>query len=331
MPVVKKKDIAERAGVTISTVSRVINGSGYVSEVKRRKVVNAARDLGYVIDRKIESDVIAVALSPDKYDHFSSRMGISIFHEIQTQGKHPLLLLESTNNRSVCSLIEKARRLHAEGIIFVHFEDDNMKPEVVHFVETCNYPIVFMDYPLTKPATAANEYGYRATYLATDYLVRSGHQKIAFIGCISRLWYEQLRLEGFLGALSAGGIIDKGIIISMSAISIEMGRHAAFELVSQSKDFTAVVCSSDYYAIGALRAFREIGKRIPEDISIIGLHNCGSAYADPPITTVSYPYSEKAREVVSSLLKQISPEHAAAASADLLPTLIHRESTRSLR
>jgi DNA-binding LacI/PurR family transcriptional regulator len=304
---------------------------GYVSEQKEEKL-SMPRATWVCYDRKLKAMSSPIALSPDKYDLFSYRMGISIFYELQIQGKHPILLLESTNNRSVLSLIEKARRLHAEGIIFVHFEDDNMKPEVVHFVETCNYPIVFTDYPITMPMVAANEdYGYRATYLATDYLIQSGHQKIAFIGCNSRLWYEQLRLEGFLSALAAGGIIDKGIIISKSAISIEMGRYAAYELVAQSKDFTAVVCSSDYYAIGALRAFREIGKRIPEDVSIIGLHNCGSAYADPPITTVSFPYSDKAREVVSILLKQISPERVATTAIDLIPTLIHRESTRSLR
>ena len=337
---VKRKDIAEKAGVTLTTVSRVLSGNGYVSKAKREAVEAAMRELG--MDKAPLADygegVVILVAPPNRTNFCYYKMTVALYRELLFCHRKPVVLFETVTSQNITELIDRARSIKAEGIIFVHLSESQLLSEVCRFAELprfqeyADYPVVFMEgNEPEQSALFVNDFDYMATCIATEYLIHEGHKRIAYIGCHSQQRFERQRLNGYRKALESNHIPqDESLVVLTAQNNIDFGRTAAQRLIIDGADCTAVVCSSDYFAYGAQRTYQENGYKVPQDISITGLFDDCTEYAVPPITTVAFPYEEQARFGVLQLLNKLSPNALRIPEIKMTPRLIIRGSTRSL-
>ncbi len=337
---VKRKDIAEKAGVTLTTVSRVLSGNGYVSKAKREAVEAAMRELG--VDRTSPADygegVVVLVAPPNRTNFCYYKMTLALYRELLFFHKTPIVLFETVTSQNITELIDRARSIKAEGIIFVHLSESQLLSEVYRFAEVsrfreyADYPVVFMEGNESERSDQfTNDFDYMATLIMTEYLIHEGHKRIAYIGCHSQQRFERQRLNGYRKALESNHIPqDESLLVLTAQNTIDFGRTAAQKLIIAGADCTAVVCSSDYFAYGALRTYQENGWTVPQDISITGLFDDCSEYAVPPITTVGFPFEDQARRGIYQLLNKLNPNAMRIPEITVTPRLIIRGSTRSL-
>ncbi|WP_123041980.1 LacI family DNA-binding transcriptional regulator [Cohnella candidum] len=289
------KDIAKKAGVSITTVSRALNGYDDVNETTRRKVTELAQQMGYSPNMAARSLImkktktLGLLLSGITRNSAKDNIAFEVLCGMNDRAgelNYDLVLFSTTpQKQKVKSYKALCHERGVDGVIIMGIRlDDPYLNEII----TSDIACVLIDIPLKGPqvgfATSDNVGG---AYRATRHLLENGHRNIGFINGHSQAHVSIQRLDGFKQALAEAGLsLDDSLLLDGS-FSEEGGKEAAYQLLSKRPDVTAIFCASDLMALGAMQAVRGLGLRIPEDISIIGFDNINvTEYSTPALTTV---------------------------------------------
>lgn len=333
---VTREDVARRAGVSTAVVSYVINdGPRPVSPETREKVEQAIDELGYFPNevarslKRKQSLTIGLVLPNVNNPVYGEIAGI--FEQICIQAGYLVLLC--TTGRSPDQEQKCVRMLRAKQVDGVIVMPSQRPRELVEPLTQANIPTVVLEHNLEDlPCVAIDD--LEGGRLATQHLIKLGHQRIALIRREPTSTTSSQRLVGYRDALESAGIPFDASLVVETETGFDAGFQAMQHLLDSSDPPpTAVFAHNDVLALGAMHAIRSAGLRIPNDISVVGYDDtAGSAYLDPPLTTIKYPKAEMGRCAAQLVLKLIQDSTVASPETTILPVeLIIRSSTAPRR
>ncbi len=331
----KISDVADAAGVSIATVSRVIHNTGPVSDETRRRVEEAIQELGYQARRapkKVIPDYmpekLVLLFTGDVVNPFFAGVIRGTQEEIDHQN-NALSIMHLSGNRA--KLIRAARQLPVTGIILT---GSTPFPDLLAWREEAQIPMVVINYRISQPGISCILVDFRDAYArATRHLINLGHTRIGYVDDTGNSEIGQARLHGYKSVLAEAGIAYRPELYAVvpSDTHVYGGFQAASNLLALPPGVrpTAVLSFNDLFALGVMHAARAHGLRVPEDISVIGCDDIPmAAYAYPPLTTVSQPKYRIGKLAVSTLLNMCQDPCDQSGSFTLMESpLIIREST----
>lgn len=324
-------DVAKLACVSTATVSRVINSPDNVRVETREKVLQAMSKCNYKYNALArgfvtkKSNTIGLIIPNINNPVFAdSTLGVQ---EYADKRKMKVILGNSDYKYSQeDNLVNALRESQVDGLIIT---TTNLKGNVLKNLVDESFPFVLL-FSTVKgvPISAVGVDNYRGGYLATEHLVSLGHRRIGMVaGNFSITERSFHRWHGYKKCLRDNKIAyDKGLVIQTD-YSLSGGRDAIKTLLNQASPPTAIFCSNDYIALGAIKGAREAGLSLPDDLSIVGFDDMQTAsYMVPPLTTIRQPAYEMGRRAAELLLQLIEKESKPV--QDMMETsLIVREST----
>lgn len=304
------EEVAARAGVGRGTASRVINGSPKVSDRARDAVEKAVAELGYVpnaaaralVTRRTDAVALVIAESEERVfgEPFFAGVVRGIGAALGDAGRQLVLLLAQAPRRRA-GLDHYLTRQHVDGVLLLSLHDDDELPERIR---AQGVPVVV--------GGRAHE-GVRTGYvdvdnvqgagLAVQHLVERGRQRIATIAGPSDMVAGRSRFEGYVRGLAAADRpLDERLVVR-GDFGQPSGVAGMRALLRADPAVDAVFCANDLMALGALQALREAGRRVPEDVSVVGFEDAPVAEAAvPPLTTIHQSPELMGREMVALLL-----------------------------
>ena len=337
------KDVAEKAGVSITTVSHVINETRYVSDDLKARVFGAMEALNYrpnTLARSLRSGrtrTIGLVI-PDISNLFFAEISRKIEDKGFEYGYSVILCNTDDDHAKEKSYIDVLLEKQVDGIIFISAgaaKESIFKPMEVEI------PIVVADRDmpsLTSDVVLIDN--HKGGYDATRYLLSLNHKRIGCITGPSLATPSALRVEGFKHALEEAGILIDDSLIKIGNFRYESGELCMRDLLKNANPPTAVFVCNDMMALGAIRAIQESGKRIPEHISLVGFDNIPLSRAVyPALTTMAQPILDMAEMAVDLLVKRIQIRQHLKRNHDTEPVykrvvlqaqLIERESCANL-
>ncbi|GHO46220.1 LacI family DNA-binding transcriptional regulator [Ktedonospora formicarum] len=335
MTLKKKKitihDVARSAGVSYQTVSRVLNDSDNVSEKTRKRVLSAMEELDYSPNRVAQilstnrSHTLELFLVDVRHGGRLANTTKQMAHVAKSMGYS--LLVSETDEDNLEEAFEQAASRLVDGVVMyaprMHISDDDL------LAQSHGIPLVRRDYvPSSKLAWIGFDQVY-ATRIAVEYLINLGHRHIAAIPpeeeiingyWRQKVWKETLRLHGLTPGPAYG-----------ADYTISAAYEATKHVLASDDTFTALLAGTDTMAFGAMRALREHGLRIPDDVSVISFDNAElAAYTEPPLTTVDFKFSKQDEMAVKYLIELLNDPELELHQRILIPNLVIRESTRKL-
>ncbi|MFW3171197.1 LacI family DNA-binding transcriptional regulator [Geodermatophilus sp. CPCC 206100] len=306
-------EVAELAGVSRATVSRVINDSPRVSPEARLAVQSAVDQLRYVPNRAARSlvtrrtDTIALVLSESDTQVFSDPFFASVVRELSASLADTdmnLVLLAARGEREQQKVGRYVRQGHVDGVILMSLHSDDSLPGVL---AEAGVPLVLSGRPLDGRAVcyvdADNTGGARA---ATAHLLAQGRRRIATVTGPRDMIAGIDRYAGYRDALEAAGRTVDPALVAEGDFTEAGGGRAMAQLLQHAPDLDAVFVASDPMAVGALRHLRAAGRNVPGDVAVVGFDDAAvAATTDPPLTTVAQPLGEMARLMADLLLRQV--------------------------
>jgi DNA-binding LacI/PurR family transcriptional regulator len=330
--------VAARAGVGRGTVSRVVNGSPQVSPEARAAVQRAIAELGYVPNRAARAlvtqrtDSVALVVSESEERVFGEPFFAGIVRGIssallETPMQLWLAMAQSPAERE--RMEHHLTSQHVDGVLLLSLHDADPLPALL---EQRGLPTVLGGRParmLTDPNGAYfvdvdNAGGAR---LAIEHLLRQGRQRVATIAGPQDMGVGVARLSGYREAMRDNGVAVDETLIAYGDFSETSGAAAMRRLLEACPDLDAVFVASDLMACGALRALRAAGRRVPDDVAVVGFEDAPIArQTDPPLTTVFQPMEEMGRQMARLLLSRIRNEERETPYVLLDTHLVHRAS-----
>jgi LacI family transcriptional regulator len=304
------REVAQKAGVSYTTVSHVVNNTRFVSDDTRQRVLAAMKELGYRPNalarslRRGETFTIGLIL-PDSANPFFAEIGRSIEDTAFRQGYNVILCNSENDLEKEQHYVDVLSKKQVDGILFVAAGDQ------INSIEYCIHsgiPYVIIDRELSGlEADTVLIDNHQGGYLATQYLISLGHHRIACITGPSHLTPSAQRVTGYCDALRDYGLPVDDTLIVRGDFHPHSGWQAAFELLRLPDSPTAVFACNDLLAIGALNAAVASGRRVPADLAIVGFDDIELAsYTNPPLTTVSQPKTEMGRVAFQLLIDRIT-------------------------
>lgn len=332
---VKIKDVAKRAGVSTTTVSRVLNGEKYVREELKDRVNQAIEDLGYApshIARSLvrnKTNLLGVIV-PDLTSSFYSTILSSIEQTAASNHYNLLVCNISEDIDKEFKYLNIFKEMRVEGIIIMH---EKINEDIRNFIEKLKIPVIFSSVkPMDQSFVSVIVDDYAAAYDATTYLIGLGHKQIAFIGGDMRdMTSGQNRYSGYRNALADHGIKFVHELVRFGDYKVNSGYALMGEFLRYKHKPTAVFAVSDDMAIGAVNCITDHGLKVPDDISVIGFD--GSQMTElvrPRITSMEQPIQRMGEVTVETLLLFIAGEKRTVEDIILGHRLAVRDSCRSL-
>ncbi|KAK1186378.1 LacI family DNA-binding transcriptional regulator [Streptomyces sp. NBS 14/10] len=333
------REVAERAGVSVATVSRVLSGNYPVPPATRTRVMRAAQALDYVANaharalvgggRKMVAVVLRQVTSP-----FYAQVAEGVEAEAAARGWLCLVGTTGGDPQRELEIVQLMREEGARLVILVGgvVEDDAYRERVAHYAQALDSSgarLVLCGRQAPDPDIPAlvvefdNEAGAHAL---TGHLLSAGHRRIVFLGGLPGNTALDARVAGYRAALAQHGLPPEAAQVVDCGLGRAAGHRAMAELLDGgTPEFTAVFAGDDMVAAGALRAIAEAGLRVPDDISVVGYNDIPLAEDfNPPLTTVRTPAEELGRAAVRIALRD--PEHAAGAHHVLGTHIVVRDS-----
>lgn len=310
-------DIAALAGVSQPTVSRALSGNPAVSEETRNKVLEAARQLNYTVDknasglRRRQSRTIALLFfedpTPDDtlINPFYLSMLGSLTRACAGQGYDLLISMQQLSGDWHVDY-EDSRK--ADGILLLGYGDYmTARPRLEQLVRQGTHFVRWGAARAGQIGTTVGSDNEQGGYLAARHLIERGRRAIAFLGTVSDDCPEFVeRWTGYNRALAEAGLSQDDRLRVDAAPSEDAGRSAALRLLSQGVPFDGIFATSDLVALGAMRALHEAGMRVPKEVSIVGFDDLAAArMADPPLTTVAQDTRLAGETLVETLIATI--------------------------
>ncbi|MGQ9472454.1 MAG: LacI family DNA-binding transcriptional regulator [Candidatus Caldatribacteriaceae bacterium] len=307
------KDVAREAGVSVATASRVLGNYGYVSEEARKKVLKAARELGYnhnLVARSLRTNRTFTIgyLLPDITNSFYAGIARGIQDVAFEQGYSVIICNNDNDTTKTERFMKMFVRNRVEGIIYSTPFNQALE-EMVGMAIKNGIPVVNCYGSTRVPAldvvTGDAEGG---CYRATKYLLDLGHRKIAFLR-VRGSGISERRFAGCKKAFEEMGLeIDPQLVLEAEDYSQKSGYLSAKVFLSGGIKATALFAFSEQLGIGVLKAVREEGIRIPEDFSIIAVDDIIAEVLTPPLTSLSIPAYEAGKAAVSLLFSRIEEQ-----------------------
>jgi LacI family transcriptional regulator len=322
-------DIAAAVGLSKSTVSRALSGSPLVHAATRERILQATRELGYEPNRiaqslSTRSSPFVGVVMPD-IDHISfARMLKGARAELGRAGYQVLVMETEREPEQEAAAIRTLLAHRVAGILLATFGG----------YEPCHVPVVFFDHVLAGDgAGRVSLANMEGADLLVGHLHEQGHTRIGFIGGAPGSSCADERCEGFQLALARRwlAVPPEYVKTSDRTWSEESGEQAASELIALDPPPTAIMAADDGLAIGALRALRRVGRRVPEDVALVCFDDPQyNDVIDPPLTVVAYDACAVGASAAQLLLEQLS-EPRAPRDVRIPVELIVRSSSTALR
>ena len=330
------QEIANLAGVSLATVSRIIHSPQLVKEGTRERILRLMEENRYVYNAtagdfsKQRSTVIGVIIPTTKGAIFSNSTQI-IQEKAQERGFSLIVASTGYDPGLELRLLRHFQERRLAGVILTGFGIGHERAieDVVQSGIPC---VVVWEALKNRQISYVGFDNRRAAYSMTDYLIRLNHKRIGLIlGPYSKVGRARKRFEGYRDALNKNGLpYDPDLVVEGYPTPAD-GKEAMEKLLSLAVRPTAVFAASDMLAIGALAAAREKGMEVPRDVSIGGFDDIDfAAYCNPPLTTVRVPAREMGETAVRVLMEMIEAGSSTPRQMELDTELVIRESCRDL-
>ncbi|MHC0037725.1 LacI family DNA-binding transcriptional regulator [Pseudoneobacillus sp. C159] len=303
------KDVAKRAGVSVSTASYSLNGSNLITDETKQKVLDAVKEIGYRPNglaknlKEKKTNIIGLFLSGFTGPFFSEMV-----EGIQDE------VIQNGFELVVCASVDKHRLLierYVDGAIILNY---HMEDELLEFVADEKLPCVVMDRELQSPfiknVLLPNESG---SAHAVNYLLQKGHKRLGFIAGSHQSYDGEARLRGFLKELKRHQIhfIEEDLLrADFTEVSGYLQMSQYLETKTPNANLpSAFVCANDEMAMGAIRAVKEKQLKVPEDIAIVGFDDISVAqYFNPSLTTIKVPRKDWGTAAAKTLLQMLDKQ-----------------------
>ncbi len=319
------KEVAQAAGVSTATVSRVLNKIDRVDKETRRRVEEAAKELSYVpnaLGRSLSTrrtEALGMLL-PDLYGEFFSDL-IRGADETAQQHRFHLLLSSAHNNREKIATTLQMLRGRFDGVVIM---SPHIDAQMLNANLPKNLPVVLLNCRIQDDVfDSINIDNVGGTRQMMRHLLEHGHKQIAIIkGTDNNLDAEE-RLAGYYQALRDAGLSPSEDMIIRGNFSDESGYEAARRILTLAPRPRAIFASNDAMAIGALSALREMGVPVPQEIALVGFDDVPIArYLSPALTSVHVPISDLGAMAINKLLQVIRKKNDDRHEHVLLPTTL---------
>ena len=333
-------DVAEKSRVSLSTVSLVLRDKPGVGDDTRERVQQVARDLGYIPNRPagptalVGADIGLILKSEPAYapraNPFYSHVLAGIEDACRTRQANLLYATMPVDRDS--HPLELPRMLvedSVDGLLLVGAFLDETLAQVV---ERSSIPIILVDaYASSEHYDAVVSDNRGGGYYSALYLIRQGHRHIGIVGCHPQAYPSiRQRQQGYFQALADGGL-PTGYVAECHIADAEEVRRATAHLLSGNPQITAILAANDETAIAALDAARELGRRIPGDLSMVGFDNIDlAARIAPPLTTMHVDKVGMGRMAVQLLANRLEYPESSPVTAAIRPCLIERDSVQPM-
>jgi LacI family transcriptional regulator len=326
-------DVAQRAGVSLSTVSHVVNGTRHVSADTKAIVERAIKDLGFMPNAVARSlaraatNAVGIAISTSTNSYF---MDVVCAIETACSEQGQMVFLADTKDDPEIEL-EVVRALHqrrVDGIILAPSADPERK--AIRYIQEHNIPCVLVDRLIDEDLDQVGVTNGPSMKQLVKHLIALGHKRIALIAGQPNFTTTLERIEGYYAALNEHGIgIDPALVHPGNA-TVAAAAEAATKLFRSSKPPTAIAAGNNLAMIGVMQAVRSAGLRVPSDIALAGFDDFEWADCfEPRLTVMAQPCAEIGRNAAVLLSQRIKDEHRPRVSVRLDPKLVVRASCGS--
>lgn len=326
------KDVAREAGVSIATVSRVLNDIDVVNEDTKKKVLDAIKKLGYrpnIVARSLKTQrtkTIGILL-PDISNQFYPEI-VRGAEDVSNIYDYNVILCNS--DLDIEKEKEYLRVLKEKMVDGVLYMSSSLQDEILELINELDLKTILIETKdkegLLPSVTIDN---IKGSYDSTTYLIQKGIKEIAFIGTKKEnmnAWGE--RYVGYEKAMKEAGINIDPELVYLDSIKVKTGYDGIDNFLKNNKKFKGVVCASDDIAMGAINALRDNGLEIPKDVSVIGFNdNYAASIFYPKITTISQPTYDMGSVAMRMLIKLLNKKEIDNPNYVLEHQLVEREST----
>ena len=302
--------VAEKAGVSVNTASRAINNKPDINQETKKRIFKVAQELGYVRNntavalRTKKTGTIGVVIEDNRNPFYAEVLNGM---EVAAREKNYHIIL--TNTQKDYKKEEEAINLllakRVDGLLIDPVQD---RDDDINSLVEANIPFVVVgrDFENIELDAVYND-EVKGGFLATEYLIKKGHKRIALIDGFLYKSPAKGRLEGYKKALIKYGISMDDALVSVGDIDVKDGYERTKQMLEKDLDFTAIFAYNDMMAFGAMQAIREKGLKIPEDIGLVGYDDIPfCSLMDPALTTIRLKKQELGIESVKLLLSHIN-------------------------
>ncbi|HEX5248433.1 MAG TPA: LacI family DNA-binding transcriptional regulator [Gaiellales bacterium] len=304
------RDVARAAGVSTATAARALGGYGHASPAARRKVSESARQLGYrpnVVARALVSRTTTTVglVVGDIENPFFAAAARGLADVMDAHGYTVLLANADEDAGRERRAVDALRARQVDGMVVV--PAPGASPEHLAELVTAGVPLVLLDRAVVGVAADSvlvrNVAGARA---AVAHLAGLGHRRIGVVSDSPEITSSAERIQGYRQALRAAGIAPEPGLISIGGPTRDDGEAAALRLLDRPDRPTAVFTANNFMTVGALRAARSLGLRIPEDVALVGFDDLEwTTLVQPPVTVVRQPVADLGRVAGERLLRRL--------------------------
>jgi LacI family transcriptional regulator len=301
-------DVAEAAGVSISTVSHVLNETRFVSDETRAKVFAAIQQLNYrpnsLARAMVRQETLTIGLIvPDNANPFFAEMARGIENHGFAAGYNVFLCNSDRSAAKELAYLDMLISKQVDGVIYM---TSDMAKERVQPLQEQRIPVVTFDRQYDDTDTILLD-NYQGGYDATEHLLQLGHTRIACISGPDAGTRSNDRVLGYQAALATAGVASDPLLLRASDWTFQSGYQQTQALLDLAAPPTAIFACNDVIAIGAISAVMARGLSVPQDISVIGYDNIMlSAFSTPPLTTMATPILEIGQRLCQLLLDRIN-------------------------
>jgi LacI family transcriptional regulator len=323
-------DVARRAGVSIATVSHVLNETRFVREETRARVLDAIEQTGYThntIARSLATSstrTLGLAISAISNPYF-----IDLVHSIEEGARRAgyTLLLAGTRDDpdEELRIVQALHQRRVDGFLLAPTADPDRR--ALRYLADRNLPTVLVDRLAWDRFDQIGSENREATSQLVEHLASLGHRRIAFVRGLEGLTTTAERVDGYRLGLDRSGLrYDPGLVASGASDS-DAAQVAVRDLMAREEPPTAIVAANNRMTIGVMTALRELGMSVPRDVALVSFDDF--EWADvfhPRLTVIAQPIDEMGTQAVRMLMERLADPELPPRTVQLTPTFVHRES-----
>jgi LacI family transcriptional regulator len=333
---VTQRDVAKKAGVSFITVSRVLNGNGYVKDETREKVSKAIKELNYYTNhigralhvKSVNTIGIIIPAPANVTVHATDYYNLLMAGIEKSTMSHNFDLLLSTYGHDGADVdyLRPYYQRKVDGLILI---TPDLKNPQLKDIPKKNIPCVIIgDRPSRNGISSVDTDNLGGMCRVTEFLIGKGHRDIAFIRGNNLIRNASDRFKGFYDTMKRNGLTIHNHWLYEGDFTPESGRNAIQKMMAGGKLPTALICANDLMALGALSEARSVKIRIPQELAIIGFDGIGmTAFTDPPLSTVRQPLFEMGFTASEILFQKIKDPKQEPEIKIFQVELIERKST----
>ena len=328
-------EVAVAAGVSVATVSKVLNDHADVADATRRRIQDALRESGYQSTRRAPrltggpTERLIEVSFPEWQNAYESAVLDGLAGAAEAEGYEIVIGPRARDNR-VHIDPDELRRSGRLGAIFVTVDASDPP---IRVLSEAGFPVVVID-PVrvgSTPCVTIGATNFAGGVTATEHLLAMGHRRIAHAGGPAAVECSQARVAGYHSALRQAGLPIDDSLVTHSLFTYDAGRAVAAQLLDRDDRPTAIFAACDEVALAILEEARQRTIRVPEDLSVIGFDDSFLASRSaPPLTTVAQPLIEMGQLAVRSLLQLVAGDVVGTRHLELATHLVVRDSTAPL-